>query len=67
MPPSIDEKVVYKGDEFIVEEVDNVRITRVLIKVNHQLSEEHEELEELKENSTEFIRTEPEKNDKEIS
>ncbi len=38
MPPVINEKIIYEGDEFIVEEVDNVRITRILIKVNHPLS-----------------------------
>lgn len=46
MPPQVNEKVVYKGDEIIVEEVDNVRITRVLIRINHKLEEEHEELTE---------------------
>lgn len=45
IPPKVNEKIIYEGDEFIVEEVDNVRITRVLIKVNHQLSEKHEDIE----------------------
>lgn len=44
IPPKVGEKVVHSGDEFIVEEVDNVRITRVLIQLNHQLHEEHDEI-----------------------
>ena len=43
MPPVIDDKIIYEGDEFIVEEVDNVRITRILIKVNHPLTKNFEE------------------------
>lgn len=43
MPPVIDDKIIYEGDEFTVEEVDNVRITRILIKVNHPLTKNFEE------------------------
>lgn len=46
IPPTIGETVEDNGDEFIVEEVDNVRITRVLIKLNRKLVEEHDELTE---------------------
>lgn len=45
IPPKVNEKVLYNGDEFIVEEVDNVRITRVLIRLHHQLNEEHDEID----------------------
>ena len=43
-PPRIGQKATFSGDEFFVEEVDNVRITRVLVKLNHQLEKEHEEI-----------------------
>lgn len=46
IPPKINEKIVYDENEFIVEEVDNVRITRVLIRLKYQLNEVHEELED---------------------
>lgn len=45
IPPVVGEKIIDNGDEFIVEEVDNVRITRILIRLNHPLQDEHEELE----------------------
>ncbi|WP_110953821.1 hemolysin family protein [Massilibacillus massiliensis] len=67
IPPVVNEKVDYDGDEFIVEEVDNVRITRVLIKVNHQFSEEHEELEELKDATTQEEKQESENNIKQTN
>ncbi len=46
IPPQVGEMVTYNGDEFTVEEVDNMRITRVLIHVNRMLVEEHDELNE---------------------
>lgn len=46
IPPKIGETIEFNGDAFIVEEVDNVRITRVLIKLNRKLVEEHDELTE---------------------
>jgi CBS domain containing-hemolysin-like protein len=46
IPPTVGKTVEFGGDEFIVEEVDNVRITRVLIRVNRKLVEEHDELNE---------------------
>lgn len=42
MPPVVNDSILYKGDEFIVEEVDNVRITRILIRVNHPLKKKPE-------------------------
>lgn len=45
IPPTVNEKIVFDGDEFIVEEVDNVRITRILISLNHPLRSRHDELE----------------------
>ena len=44
IPPQIGQKTTFAGDEFFVEEVDNVRITRVLIKLHHVLEEEHDEI-----------------------
>lgn len=46
IPPKINEKIVYDENEFIVEEVDNVRITRVLIRLKYKLNEVHDELED---------------------
>ncbi|MGL6015882.1 MAG: hemolysin family protein, partial [Selenomonadaceae bacterium] len=43
-PPRIGQKATFSGGEFFVEEVDNVRITRVLVKLNHALEKEHEEI-----------------------
>lgn len=43
IPPKVDEKIQFNGDEFIVEEVDNVRITRVLISVNDEKNNEIDE------------------------
>lgn len=44
-PPHVGQKATWSDSEFFVEEVDNVRITRVLIKLGHTLKEEHEEIE----------------------
>ena len=44
IPPRVGQKATFGGDEFFVEEVDNVRIIRVLIKLHHALEEEHEEI-----------------------
>ena len=33
-----------EGNAFFVEEVDNVRITRVLVRLKKELAEEHEEI-----------------------
>ncbi len=49
-PPRVGQKAVYEGTEFFVEEVDHVRITRVLIRLAQDLQEEHEEIVHLKEN-----------------
>ena len=35
-PPRVGQKATFGDDEFFVEEVDRVRITRVLIKLNHK-------------------------------
>ena len=43
IPPKVDEKIEFNGDEFIVEEVDNVRITRVLISINEEKNSEIDE------------------------
>ena len=40
IPPKVDEKIEFNGDEYIVEEVDNVRITRVLISINDEKNSE---------------------------
>lgn len=45
-PPRVGQKVNYSGVEFMVEEVQRVRITRVLIKLPEPLKEEHEEIAE---------------------
>ena len=34
-PPRVGQKANFGDDEFFVEEVDRVRITRVLVKLNH--------------------------------
>lgn len=44
IPPEVGEKIVENGDEFVVAEVDNVRITRILIHLHHPLKDEHDEL-----------------------
>lgn len=44
IPPKVGEKIEYNGDEFIVEEVDNVRITRILIRLHHALRAVHDEI-----------------------
>ena len=36
-PPKVGQKASFGDDDFFVEEVDRVRITRVLIKLNHPL------------------------------
>lgn len=36
-PPKVGQKAAFGDDDFFVEEVDRVRITRVLIKLNHPL------------------------------
>lgn len=46
IPPKVGESVEFGGDVFAVEEVDNVRITRILIHLRHPLRETHDELEE---------------------
>lgn len=45
IPPTVGESILYRDDEFIVEEVDNVRITRILIRLHHPLKSHHDELE----------------------
>ena len=44
IPPQIGQKSSFNGDDFFIEEVESVRITRVLIKLQHALEEEHEEI-----------------------
>ena len=46
-PPLVGQKAVYAGNEFFVEEVDHVRITRVLVKLLQEPQEEHEEIVDL--------------------
>lgn len=43
-PPSVGQRASRGGNAFFVEETENVRITRVLIKLAHELLEEHEEI-----------------------
>ena len=43
-PPRIGQKVSYEGNSFFVEEVEHLRITRVLVKLEHDLKEEHDEI-----------------------
>lgn len=41
-PPRVGQKASFGEDEFFVEEVDRVRITRVLVKVNHTVENSSE-------------------------
>ncbi len=43
-PPKIGQFAWLDGNAFFVEEVDNVRITRVLVRLKKELAEEHEEI-----------------------
>ena len=45
-PPRIGQKVSYNDSTFFVEEVEHLRITRVLVKTAHDLKEEHDEIHE---------------------
>lgn len=47
-PPRVGQKVVFEDNEFLVEEIEHVRITRVLVKRNVKLQKEHEEIKEVK-------------------
>ncbi|MBR1420782.1 MAG: HlyC/CorC family transporter [Selenomonadaceae bacterium] len=42
--PQVGQSASHRGNIFYVEEVDGVRITRVLVKLSKELSEEHEEI-----------------------
>lgn len=46
-PPRIGQKASFGGSSFFVEEVEHLRITRVLVKLGHDLKEEHDEIHEL--------------------
>ena len=39
-------KAIADNTEFFVEEVDNLRIIRVLVKMDKELTEEHEEIKD---------------------
>lgn len=43
-PPNIGMKASWQGTDFFVEEMDNLRITRILVKLPGPLQEEHEEI-----------------------
>ncbi|MBO6236641.1 MAG: hypothetical protein J6N22_07970, partial [Schwartzia sp.] len=43
-PPKVGQFAWLDGNAFFVEEVDNVRITRVLVRLKKELAEEHEEI-----------------------
>ena len=43
-PPRVGQFAWLEGNAFFVEEVDNVRITRVLVRLKKELAEEHEEI-----------------------
>ena len=43
-PPRIGMKASWNGRDFFVEEMDNLRITRILVKLPKPLQEEHEEI-----------------------
>lgn len=43
-PPKVGQFAWMDGNAFFVEEVDNVRITRVLVRLKKELTEEHEEI-----------------------
>jgi len=45
IPPQVGHKVSHHGDQFFVEEVDHMRITRVLIKLHYILERDIDELE----------------------
>ena len=45
-PPRIGQQAAFGGNVFFVEEIDNVRITRVLVHLHDELKEEHEEISE---------------------
>lgn len=42
-PPRVGQKATWEDSEFFVEEIDNVRITRVLVKLARELPEDEEE------------------------
>ena len=44
-PPRVGQRMSEDGNAFFVEETENLRITRVLIKVARELQEEHEEIQ----------------------
>ena len=43
-PPRVGQRMSEDGNAFFVEETENLRITRVLIKLARELQEEHEEI-----------------------
>lgn len=43
-PPQVGMKVSVEGAHFFIEEVDNLRITRILVQLDNELAEEHEEI-----------------------
>ena len=49
-PPSIGMKASWNGRDFFVEEMDNLRITRILAKLPKPLAEEHDEIVDMTEN-----------------
>lgn len=46
-PPCVGQQAAFAGNFFFVEEVDKVRITRVLVRLQQEVQEEHEEIVEL--------------------
>ena len=50
-PPSIGMKASWNGRDFFVEEMDNLRITRILAKLPKPLVEEHDEIVDMTESA----------------
>ena len=46
IPPRVGQMSSYDGNEFFIEEMENVRITRVLVKLRREVQEEHEEIKD---------------------
>lgn len=46
-PPGVGMKASWNGRDFFVEEMDNLRITRILVKLPKPLEEEHEEIRDM--------------------
>ena len=52
-PPKVGQFAWLDGNAFFVEEVEGVRVTRVLVRLKKELTEEHEEISEEEETRSE--------------